>query len=580
MLSYIQKFFSILSRSQVRKSFYLILLTVLAMILETLGIGAILPVLSSLTQSSTGSENILLEILRDTFNIHSDKSLIIFMLSGLFFIYLLKSLFLLFLTFYQAKFIFGIQEKLSYQFFKGYLSEDYSFHLSRNSSDLIRNTLSEVTQFTGAIGNTLSIFSEFLVLLGITLLLLIVEPSATMIIVATMSVLGSIYLFFTRGKSERWGNERMFHDGKRIQHLQQGLSGIKEVKISGRERNFLEIYSAHNSGSATNNRKQAIIVALPRIFIEFAAISGIVLFILIYAAGSKEIQQVVPLLGLFGLAAFRVMPSINRIVSSMQSVRFTLPILHSLHDELLEIKGKPLPLQDLSEHIGLSSAIELKKVSFNYEDSLTVLSDIDMKIPAGSCVGLIGESGAGKSTLLDLLLGLNQPSTGEILIDGMKLKDNLRSWQRGIGYVPQEVFLTDDTLKRNIAFGLKDEDIDNEKIKSAIKLAKLESFVAELQDGENTSVGERGVRVSGGQKQRIGIARALYENPSVLVLDEATSSLDSTTEIEVMSSIRELIGTKTIIIVAHRISTMADSDFLYRIEGGKIGSKLFYKDIV
>lgn len=550
------------------------------MVLETLGIGAILPVLSSLTQSPESSENFFLDVIRNSFNIQSDRSLILLMLFGLFCIYLLKSLFLLFLTFYQSKYIFGIQEKLSYQFFKGYLSESYEFHLSRNSSDLIRNSLSEVTQFTGAISNTLSIFSELLVLLGITILLLFIEPSATIIVIATMILLGSIYLFFTKGKSERWGNERMFHDGKRIQHLQQGLSGIKEVKISGREQNFLEIYSTHNSGSANNNRKQAIIVGLPRIFIEFAAISGIVLFIFVYAFDQKEIQQVVPLLGLFGLAAFRIMPSINRIVSSMQSVRFTLPILHSLHEELVKIRERPLPSHNELDQINLSSEIELKNISFSYKDSGTILQNIDMIIPAGSCVGIIGESGAGKSTLLDLLLGLNQPTSGEILIDGKKLSDNLRSWQRGIGYVPQEVFLTDDTLKRNIAFGLEEEDIDDEKIASAINLAKLNSFVDALPNKENTTVGERGVRISGGQKQRIGIARALYENPSILVLDEATSSLDSSTEIEVMSSIKELIGTKTIIIVAHRISTMADSDFLYRIEKGKIGKKLSYQDIV
>ena len=483
------------------------------MVLETLGIGAILPVLSSLTQSPESSENFFLDVIRNSFNIQSDRSLILLMLFGLFCIYLLKSLFLLFLTFYQSKYIFGIQEKLSYQFFKGYLSESYEFHLSRNSSDLIRNSLSEVTQFTGAISNTLSIFSELLVLLGITLLLLFIEPSATIIVIATMILLGSIYLFFTKGKSERWGNERMFHDGKRIQHLQQGLSGIKEVKISGREQNFLEIYSTHNSGSANNNRKQAIIVGLPRIFIEFAAISGIVLFIFVYAFDQKEIQQVVPLLGLFGLAAFRIMPSINRIVSSMQSVRFTLPILHSLHEELVKIRERPLPSHNELDQINLSSEIELKNISFSYKDSGTILQNIDMIIPAGSCVGIIGESGAGKSTLLDLLLGLNQPTSGEILIDGKKLSDNLRSWQRGIGYVPQEVFLTDDTLKRNIAFGLEEEDIDDEKIASAIKLAKLNSFVDALPNKENTTVGERGVRISGGQKQRIGIARALYENP-------------------------------------------------------------------
>ena len=201
-----------------------------------------------------------------------------------------------------------------------------------------------------------------------------------------------------------------------------------------------------------------------------------------------------------------------------------------------------------------------------------------MVIPNGSCIGIIGESGAGKSTLLDLLLGLNLPSSGQILIDGKEIRECLREWQKGIGYVPQEVFLTDDSLKRNIAFGLKDQDIDVKKIEKAIHLAKLDDFVSALEEGLDTKVGERGVRISGGQKQRIGIARALYENPSVLVLDEATSSLDVMTEREVMNSIRELIGSKTIIIVAHRMSTMADTDFLFKIENGTLGEKTFYKD--
>ena len=577
MIAYLKKFYSILSRSQTRSSFFLLILLILGMVLETIGIGSILPVLTVVSQPS-GGDNFYIEWIKQTFSMESDKSLTLLMLSGLVIIYFIKSLFLLFLVFYQAKFIYGIQKSLSYQFFEGYLCEDYSFHLSRNSSDLIRNTMSEVTQFTSAVNNTMSIFSEVLVLIGITFLLVLVEPYATILVISTMTALGIFYLILTKGKSEKWGNERMHHDGKRIQHLQQGLSGIKEVKISGREKNFLEIYKFHNTGSASSNRKQSMIVALPRIFIELAAICGIVLFIFLYLTSQNNLNTVIPLLGLFALAAFRIMPSINRIVSAMQSVRFTLPILHTIHSEIMQLRNHSFKIEKSSIPLKLSSSIELKRVNFNYENSPTVLKDIDLVIPNGSCIGIIGESGAGKSTLLDLLLGLNLPSSGQILIDGKEIGECLREWQKGIGYVPQEVFLTDDSLKRNIAFGLKDEDIDIKKIEKAIHLAKLDDFVSALEEGLDTKVGERGVRISGGQKQRIGIARALYENPSVLVLDEATSSLDVITEREVMNSIRELIGSKTIIIVAHRMSTMADTDFLFKIENGTLGEKIFYKD--
>ena len=581
MIAYLNKLVDILSKTQIRSALILFIYMIFGMALETLGVGAILPLLVIFSEPNFIANHPEWSPLISFLGDPEEIELIKYSLAFIFIIYLLKSVFLTLLIFKQNKFIYGLQESLSLSFFSRYLRQPYSFHLTRNSSELIRNSLSEANQFSGAVGNVMLVTTEALVLVGIIMLLLIIEPLGTLAVAALMGLLGSTFLYFTKGKSEKYGEERMHHDGKRIQHLQQGLSGIKEVKLFGREINFMNLYSNHNSKSAINSRKQAIIVSLPRLYVELIAVSGLVGLVLVYILEERTMQSLVPLLGLFAIAAFRIMPSINRIVSCLQSLRFTLPILHTLHDEINILRLNAIEISPSKKEMIFKKSIEAKDIKFSYDNSNQVtLKDINFRIELGSCVGFIGESGAGKSTLLDIILGLIKPSSGFISVDETNIYDDLRSWQNKIGYVPQEIYLTDDTLRRNIAFGLNDSEIDDKKIDQALEYAQLKDFIYSLEAGLDAKVGERGVRLSGGQRQRIGMARALYNDPSILVLDEATSSLDAKTEREVMAAVKELKNNKTIIIVAHRTSTMSDCNYIYRLNEGVLSEKISYKNLL
>jgi len=354
--------------------------------------------------------------------------------------------------------------------------------------------------------------------------------------------------------------------------LQQGLGGAKDVKLLGRENDFLKQYSIHNRESSKVGRLNNTIQQLPRIWLELLAVCGLVALVLVMLAQGGALETIIPKLGLFAVVTFRLMPSVSRLLNVMQSLKYCLPVI--------DILGKDLSLftpENIEKEVKISSfqnALELQHITYTYpEVALPSLKDISLSIKHGESVGFIGTSGAGKSTLVDILLGLLPPDQGVVMVDGKDIRENLRGWQNQIGYVPQSIYLTDDTLLRNIAFGLSTEQIDNESVSKAIRAAHLADFIQSLPEGLNTVVGERGIRLSGGQRQRIGIARALYHDPSVLVLDEATSALDTATEKGVMDAVRELQGSKTIIIVAHRLSTIEHCDRLYRLENGQITSQ-------
>ena len=385
-----------------------------------------------------------------------------------------------------------------------------------------------------------------------------------------VAVLG--FQWFIRNRVAYWGRERQYHDGMIIKHIQQGLGGAKEVKMLGCEETFLTLHDESHRKTAKLLQWQQTLQALPRLWLELIAVAGIVALVLIMILRGGSIQDIIPVLGVFVAAAFRLLPSLSRILTALNSLRFSISVVNVLKEEFsIQVyeghlkQKKDLKVGDFQDKIGLRNLVYKYPAS-----SKPALNNVSVNVSCKESVGFIGTSGAGKSTIIDIILGLLTPDSGQVLVDGLDIQQNLREWQNQIGYVPQSVFLTDDTLRKNIAFGLSNTEIDEKAVWDAIKASQLEEFVLNQPDGLETIVGERGVRLSGGQRQRIGIARALYHDPAVLVLDEATSSLDNDTENDIMKTINTLHGNKTLIIVAHRLSTVENCDRIYRLEKGQI----------
>lgn len=537
--------------------------------LETLGVGLVIPAIALLTQSDYISEYPALLTILDALGNPSREALVIGGMLGLVGVYLIKNVFLAFLAWQQTRFAFEVGAQLSQRLFTVYLRQPYTFHLQRNSAQLLRNVLNEVGMFMGMITAYLTLLTESLVLLGLCTLLIVIEPMSTLVVLSVLGIAVLGFHRFTRRRITHWGQARQYHEGLRIQHLQQGLGGIKDVRLMGREMDFLEQYRLHNTQSAHIQQKISTLKQLPRLWLELLAVGGLATLVLSMLFQGRAMEAVLPMLGLFAAAAFRLMPSVNRALGAVQSLRFSLPVIETLYTEL-QLEA-PTPKNNDASFTPFCSVLTLSKVNYTYVGaSRPALTNLSLIIHRGESVGFIGASGAGKSTLVDILLGLLTPNTGEVRVDGEDIQSNLRNWQDQIGYVPQSIFLTDDSLRRNVAFGLADAQIDEAAVWRAIRAAQLEDFVQALPQGLDTVVGERGIRLSGGQRQRIGIARALYHDPAVLVLDEATSSLDTATEHGVMQAVRALHGIKTIIIVAHRLSTVEHCDRLYRLEEGRV----------
>lgn len=559
----------ILTRKERITTIYLFFLMLIGMIFELLGVGVIIPAITFLTEgvSNNSSNNYL--------GLDSISSSLegLSLLSGvliIIFIYLIKSMFISYMIWMQTRFSFSVQAKLSDRIFSIYLQQPYNFHLQRNSSQIIRNIVNEVNQYTFTVMlPILTLLTEIIVLAGLLFFLLIIEPIGTLIIVISVGFSALIFYVSTRKKIKSWGERRQFHEGKRIQHIQQGLGSIKDVMLMHRQEYFLNQFEVHNLQTAKMGEFQKTLTQMPRIWLEFICISGALLLVIWLVSNGASNTEIIAILGFFAIAAFRMLPSVSRILAAIQAIRYGIPIIDILTKELkLEKKlENKLELKPLL----FSKNISVKNISFTYpESNEKALENVSITIDKGQSIGIIGKSGSGKSTLIDLILGLLTPESGSISVDNFDINDNLSNWQSQIGYVPQNIYLSDDTLRRNIAFGIKDEFIDEDIIQKSLSDSQLLDFVDSLPHGLETIVGERGVRLSGGQIQRIGIARALYNEPSILVLDEATSSLDSENEKEVIKAIRGISGAKTFIIVTHRLNTVEHCDNIYKLKNGKI----------
>ncbi len=567
------KIYNLLTSSERRGALILLVLMMLGMLLETLGIGLIIPAITLMMQADLDSSYPIIIPILDYFGRPSQTVLITAVMLSLVGVYLIKNLFLAFLIWKQTHFVFEVRVNLSHRLFTIYLRQPYTFHLQRNSAELVRNVTGEVGAFTVVISNVQLLIAELMVLVGIAILLFVVEPLGALIVAIVLGGAAWGFHRITRARISNWGVERQFHDGLRIQHLQQGLGGVKDVKLLGRESDFLAQYHTHNMKSAHVSKLHSVLQNYPRLMFELLAVIGLAVLVISMLGQGRDMNSIIPTLGLFAAAAFRLMPSVNRVLSSVQSLRYNLPVVNTLYEEVNLTSPEPVSEQTGSPEV-FKNNLTLTNLNYQYDGTeLPALDGISINIQKGESVGFIGPSGSGKSTLVDVILGLLTPCAGHVEVDSHDIQLALRQWQDQIGYVPQSIYLTDDTFRRNIAFGLPEEQIDNDAVKQAINAAQLDEFVSSLSDGVETIVGERGIRLSGGQRQRVGIARALYHDPGVLVLDEATSALDTATETGVMNAVMALHGKKTIIIVAHRLTTVEHCDYLYRLEQGRVVEK-------
>ena len=411
----------------------------------------------------------------------------------------------------------------------------------------------------------------------VILILLYVEPLGTGSIFLVLTVSSIAYQSFTKDFLLEQGKARQYHEGKRIQHIQQGISSVKDVKILGREEDFLNQFFHHNTMGVRAERFSFILASVPRLFLEFVVVIGLIVLVAVLLISQKSTEYTALILGIYAVSIFRLLPSVNRILGAAQKLRFSLPSVKVIADELTIIEAgilnNEMSKNKKIEHkkFQLKRDIVVKDLYFKHDEARgNILENINFKLNVGKSVGIVGGSGGGKSTLIDIIMGLFNASRGQVLVDGKNIQNNLNGWQRNIGYVAQNIYLTDDTLRRNIAFGVPESEIEEDRIQHAIDSSQLRDLINELPEGDKTLIGEQGIRLSGGQRQRIGIARALYHDPSVLIFDEATSALDQKTESEVMETIDQLHGKKTIIMVSHRINTLSKCDHLLRVERGRI----------
>ncbi|MDB9873018.1 ABC transporter ATP-binding protein/permease, partial [Flavobacteriaceae bacterium] len=514
----------------------------------------------------------LLVIIKNSLPETSHFTFLLLFFGGITCVFFLKSVFLVFLSFKQNRFLANVSASISNNLFSNYLNQPYSFHLKRNASELIKNIQVEINYVHTFLLSFMTLFIEGGFIFSILLTLVFIEPIGAVSIGLFYSLLSLVFFKLTKKKLIQWGELRKDLDADVTKIALEGLGGIKDLLILGKTNFFIEQYSKKNYSKARLNSNQGMVSQMPRFYLELISIVGLVSFIFIMLFQGRDTTTLITVLGVFVAGTFRMIPSLNKIIAARQAMKYYLPSVNIIYNELLNFNTSNA-LDTKNSKFRFQKFIEYKNVSFGFNKEQIILKNINFKFQKGQIVGVIGESGSGKSTLIDLLLGLYEPTSGTILVDGIENEQLNHYWRNNIGYVSQSIYLTDDTIKNNIAFGVPHSQINESKIDKLLKEVQLDKFVSDLKDGFNTKVGERGVQLSGGQIQRIGIARALYNNPEILILDEATSALDEVTEKEILKSINILKGEKTIIMIAHRLSTLENCDCIFEV----INSSLILK---
>ena len=559
----------ILSKKQLNLVYLFIFFSLITMMLELIGLGLIIPFIKSLM--SEGADLTIISYL-NKFNLFPEtkNELVLIFIIFISIIYTIKTIYLTFFSYAQTKLLADLRVNLSDKIYNIYLNKPYEFHLNNNSSKLIRN-VDEVSLVVALIQFIITASTEFIIFVGIASFVIWYEPVGAIIIILFFGLFG--YLFFNtiKRRVKKWGEIRQTHSGLRLKFLNEGFRLIKYAKILQKTKELIQIYTNNNKILNLCEVKQNFTDSLPRLWLEWLIVIAftLVIFVMIYIG--RDIQYILPLIGLFVAAAFRIMPSLTRIMNCIQKIIYNRPALDIIYFEFEKNENNPVLQKINLPSLTFKDKISLKEIKFKYDHSNQyILKNLNLEIKQGDTIGIVGESGKGKTTLINIILGLLKPTEGKIIVDNKNIFENLENWQKKIGYVSQDIFLTDDTIKKNIAFGLNDDLIDEQKIQFTLKNSRLEEFIKNLDNGLNTKIGEFGDRISGGQRQRIAIARALYNNPEVLILDEFTNSLDNITEEKIINELSSFKGKRTLIIIAHRLSTLKNCDHTYKLDNGSI----------
>ncbi len=574
MKDILRKLNYIFDPSQKRSMVLLLICIFFGALLELLGVSLIMPLIQLISTPDVVNDGGVVSFVYNSLNLNSVSDLFVILVFVIILIYVFKNLYLSAMYYFQYNFIYRNQLKVAGRLIDCYLKKPYTWHLDHNSSDMIRNIMLDTDRLFQLILSFLNVSSEFLLSLLLILYLLLSDPVMSITVAGLLLICMAVFSLLTKKRVHGYGKMNQEYDGRMHQAINQALGAVKDIKILHREKYFVNSFVSCGEKKMTALINTNFFGTIPRYIIETVTVTTIMLVLVMRLLNGTDLNTLLPVLASFAVAAFKLLPSVGKISNYMNNITFLRPSIDLIYNDLKETEDMvDVEIRDAdngNDHIE-AKEIDVRKLTFSYPGTENkVLKDTDLSIPLGSSVGLIGESGAGKSTLADVILGILYPDNGGVFYGNMNVHEHPLRWSSKLSYIPQAIYLADESIRANVAFGIEDGDVDEKKVWEALDEAQLSDFVKSLPEGLDTEVGERGVRLSGGQRQRIGIARALYGDPEILVLDEATSALDNETEAAVMEAIERLHGRKTLLIIAHRLTTIKKCDYIYRVENGQV----------
>lgn len=552
----------------------MLLIILAGAIAELVGVTIILPIVDLAMNPAAVADNKWCVIITNLTGLKDSSSVLLVLIAVTVSVYVVKNIYLSWMAHRMNCFSKNLKQHFSVKLMEAYMKQPYAYFLNKNTSEILRSVNSDTVNFYAVVANSLQMISQGITTLLIVAFLAMTNLTMTILVAVLLGSCAAIVVFGLQKPMRRMGREFQRLSAFTIQYAKQAFEGIKEVKISNKEKYFIDEYKHVFDRASEIERISNLLSFIPKYLIETVCIAGILGYLAYVIISGGSLTDIVPQLATFSVAAFKLLPSINVLYSGISNIIYHKASIDVIYNDIKEVENIKTDFSEdcnVGDFIEFRDKIQVKGITFAYENTdKNVLENINFTIEKGQSIAFVGESGGGKTTMVDIVLGLLKPTSGQVLADGKDIQNNIRGWHERIGYIPQLIYLLDDSIRKNVAFGVREEQIDNQRVWKALQEAKLEEFVRGLEQGLDTEVGEAGTRLSGGQRQRIGIARALYHDPDILVFDEATSALDTETEKEVMEAIDGLQGLKTMIMIAHRLSTIENCEHVYRVGGQSV----------